>query len=208
MLLIGILLASVLVLLAIESVGYSRGGYNGDFWKLPLDDKLDHVAKHDRDWWWVGSWSLVGIFLLTGGLAALAYLLADAGEPVLAFVGLGIFLVAMIAWIFGLLFQTAGVSQAAKQRQETGETPSWIHPLWYAGYLSETAWVVGANIAGNPQHRASARLGGLDGHCPRRADPSRGGHHQGRFPPTRRFGSVRDRSSSHHRSGIGRRLFG
>ncbi len=147
MLLTGILLSSALVLIAVESVGYSRGGYNGAFWKLPLDDKLDHVAKHDHDWWWVGSWSLVGIFLMTGGLTALAYLLADAGEPVLAFVGLGIFLVAMIAWVFGLIFQTAGVSQAAKQRQESGETPLWIHPLWSAGYLSESAWVVGANIA-------------------------------------------------------------
>lgn len=147
MLLTGILLASVLVLLAVESVGYSRGGFNGAFWQLPLDGKLDHVAKHDRDWWWVGSWSLVGIFLLTGGLAALAYLLADAGEPVLAFVGLGIYLVAMIGWVFGLLLQTAGVSQAAKQRKETGETPSWIHPLWSAGELSEGGWLVGANIA-------------------------------------------------------------
>lgn len=147
MLLTGILLASVFALLLIESVGYRRGGFNGAFWQLSLDDKLDHVAKHDHDWWWVGSWSLVGLFLLTGGLSALTYLLADAGEPVLAFVGLGIYLVALIAWIYGLLFQTAGMSQAAKQRQETGVTPSWIHPLWYAGYLSEGGWVVGANIA-------------------------------------------------------------
>ena len=44
--LVGILLLSGVILLAVEAVGYVRGGYNSAFWKLPLDEKLDHVADH------------------------------------------------------------------------------------------------------------------------------------------------------------------
>ncbi len=90
---------------------------------LPLDDKLDRVAVHSWEWWWVSIWELVGLFLVTGGLAGLTYLLAAEDEPVLASVAFGGYLVALVAWVFGLIAQAAAVFQAATQRTETGETP-------------------------------------------------------------------------------------
>ena len=147
MLLVGILLVAGMGLIAVEAVGYNRGGYNAEFWSLPLDDKLDRVALHHREWWWVSIWELVGLFLMTGGLAGLTYLVAAQGEPVLASVAFGGYLVALFAWVFGLIAQAAAVSQAATQRTETGETPSWIHPFWAAGYLAEGAWIIGTNLA-------------------------------------------------------------
>jgi hypothetical protein len=140
-------LVSGIGLVAVEAVGYIRGGYDSAFWKLPLDDKLDHVAEHRWEWWWVSIWELVGLFLMTGGIAGLTHLLAEAGESILAFVALGGYLVALFAWVFGLITQAATVSQAAHQRIETGTTPSWIHPLWQAGYFAEGAWVLGTNLA-------------------------------------------------------------
>jgi len=147
MLLIGILLMAVVGLIAVESIGFRRGGFGGEFWKKPLDDKLDQVVKHTGDWWLVSITELVGIFLMTGGLAGLTYLLATDGEGVLAFAAFGGYLVALIAWVFGLIAQTTTVSKAATTRAETGETPEWVHPFWAAGYLAEGVWVVGTNLA-------------------------------------------------------------
>ena len=147
MVLLAILLLSGLALVAVESVGYVRGGYNSAFWKLPLDAKLDHVAEYPWEWWWISVWGLVGMFLLSGGVFGLVHELAEAGEPVLAFVAVGGYAVAAVAWIAGLIIQAASVSQAARQRAEAGTTPSWLHPFWQAGYFAELAWIAGANIA-------------------------------------------------------------
>ena len=147
MLLIGILLMASIGLIAVESIGYRRGGFDGEFWRKPLDEKLDHVAKHTRDWWLVSITELVGIFLMTGGLAGLTYLLATDGEGALAFAAFGGYLVALIAWVFALIAQTTTFSRAATTRAETGETPAWVHPFWDAGYLAEGVWIVGTNLA-------------------------------------------------------------
>ena len=147
MLLVGILLMAPTLLIAVQAPGYRRGGYNAEFWQRPLDEKLDHVALHTREWWWVSLWELAGLFLMTGGLAGLTYLLVAAGEPVLAFVSFGGYLVALIAWVFGGIAQAATVSRAATDRAESGETPSWIHPFWETGYLAEGAWIIGGNLA-------------------------------------------------------------
>lgn len=147
MVVVGILLVSALALMAIESVGYTRGGYNAAFWKLPLDEKLDHVDVHRREWWWISIWSLVGLFTVSGGVFGLAQMLADGGEPVLAYVALGGYVVAVLAWVFGVSFQAAAVSEAAKQRSESGATPAWLHPLWSAAFLAEIVWIVGSNIS-------------------------------------------------------------
>ena len=55
MVLVAALLLSGLVLVAVESVGYVRGGYDSAFWRLPLDAKLDQVAEHRWEWWWVSA---------------------------------------------------------------------------------------------------------------------------------------------------------
>jgi hypothetical protein len=147
MVLVGVLLLSGLVLVAVEAVGYSRGGYNSAFWRLPLDEKLDHVSEHRWEWWWISIWGLVGLFLMTGGVFGLADLLAEGGEPVLAYVALGGYTVAVLAWVVGLVIQAASVSEASRQRVETGETPAWLHPLWSAGWVAELTWIVGGNLA-------------------------------------------------------------
>ncbi len=147
MLLTGIMLASGLAMVAVETVGYTRGGYNSAFWKLPLDDKLDHVAEHRWEWWWISLWELVGLALVTGGVFGFATLLAEAGEAVVANVALGIYVVALIAWVVGALFQAAAVSEASKHRAEMDETPAWIHPFWSAAWVGEASWIIGANAA-------------------------------------------------------------
>lgn len=147
MIVIGVLLVMGLGLVALEGVGYVRGGYNSAFWNLPLDGKLDHVDEHRWEWWWVSIWGTTGLFVMSGGVFGLAYLLGDAGEGALAAVGLGGYTIALISWVFGSTLQAAGVSRASRQRVETGATPAWIHPLWDVGYYAEAVWIIGANIA-------------------------------------------------------------
>ncbi len=147
MILVGVLLLSGLILMFVEAVGYVRGGYSSAFWKLPLDEKLDHVEAHRWEWWWVSLWGLVGLFALTGGVFGLGYLLADAGEPILASVAVGAFTVAVFASVGGLVVQATSVSEAARQRTETGGTPSWLHPAWNGAFVAELSWISGANLA-------------------------------------------------------------
>lgn len=147
MILVGVLLLTGLGLLALEGVGYARGGYDSAFWRLPLDEKLDHISEHRWEWWWVSIWGTVGLFAMTGGVFGLTHLLAEEGEGLLASVALGGYAVALISWVFGSALQAAGVSRASRQRAETGATPAWIHPLWDAGYYAEAVWVIGSNLA-------------------------------------------------------------
>ncbi len=147
MIVVGVLLTAGLALVAVESVGYVRGGFNSEFWALSLDDKLARVGEQQWAWWWVASWSLVGLFLMSAGVVGLTQMLAEAGEPTLAAVALGGFLVALMAWVAAQLIQAAAVSRAARVRVETGETPGWMRPLWDAAYLAEAIWVFGTNLA-------------------------------------------------------------
>ena len=147
MVLVAFLLLSGLVIVGVETVGYFRGGYDSAFWRLPLDAKLDHVVAHRWEWWWISVWGLIGMFVITGGMVGLGYLLAEAGEPVLAAVAVGGYLVAAVTWVFGLIIQAAAVSEAAKQRADSAETPAWLHPLWNGAFFAELSWISGANVA-------------------------------------------------------------
>lgn len=147
MTLVGVLLLSGLALIAVEAVGYVRGGYNSAFWRLPLDEKLDHVAANRWEWWWVSIGGLVELLLVTSGAFGLGYLLADAGEPVLAAAAIGGYTVAAMAWLYGLIIQAAAVSEAARQRVDAGATPTWLHPLWNGAYVAELVWITGANLS-------------------------------------------------------------
>ena len=147
MLIVGFLLTAAIALIAVQATGYRRGGYDSEFWRLPLDDKLDHLNDHLRDWWWVSIWELVGVFLMTAGIAGLSGLLAEEGEVALAYVGFGAYLTALIAWVFGLIAQTTALPRASADRAETGHTPEWIHPFWAAGYMAEGVWIVAGNLA-------------------------------------------------------------
>jgi hypothetical protein len=147
MTLVGVLLVSGLGLVLVESVGYLRGGFNSEFWSLPLEGKLDGVAAQQWAWWWVSGWSLLGLVTIGAGTAGLAGLLAENGEVVLGAVALGAYLVGLIAWVLGQITQAAVVSRAAVRRSDSGETPDWIQPLWDAAYLAEGVWVITANLA-------------------------------------------------------------
>ena len=147
MVLVAALLLSGLVMMAPESSAYTRGGYGSAFWRLPLDDKLVHVASHRWEWWWLSIWGLVALFLVSAGISGLGRLLAEAGEPVLAAAAVGGFALAAVAWVLGLIIQAASVSEAAKQRADTGTTPAWIHPFWSGGFLAELTWITGSNLA-------------------------------------------------------------
>jgi hypothetical protein len=102
---------------------------------------------HRQEWWWISFGQLVGIFAMTAGLSGLTYLISVEGELVLACVSFGAYLVALFAWVLGLISQTATIPRAASQRAETGETSSWIHAFWDAGYLAEGVWIIGTNLA-------------------------------------------------------------
>lgn len=147
MILVGALLVSSLALVAVEAVGYARGGYNSAFWGLPLDSKLDHVSRNRAMWWWISIWELVGIFALSGGVFGLVSLLAEGGEATLSYVALGGFVLALSVWVLGLVVQTSSISVAASQRADSGDTPAWIHPFWQSGYLAEGVWIIGTNLS-------------------------------------------------------------
>lgn len=141
-----LLVAGLVIAGAGGGIGSARG-FNAAFWKLPLDGKLEFVHDHRRDWWGEAIAGVVALFVTTSGVGGLTYLLSDAGEPVTAFVALGGYLVAMSAWVFGLIAQTAGFPRAASQRAHSGQTPDWIRGIFAAAYLAEGVWVIGANLA-------------------------------------------------------------
>lgn len=117
------------------------------FWALPLAEKLSHLHTHRRQWRWLSVGSILGLVLLTSGVASLTYLLTAAGQGPLAWAAFGVYLVALIAWTVGLLAQTATLPTAATQQAETGSTPSWIHAFWATGYLAEALWVILGNLS-------------------------------------------------------------
>jgi hypothetical protein len=148
MLLVGLVLVLALVADAIGSgVAYLRSGYDGKFWALPLEEKLAHIDANRRDWWWMSMGGLKALFLLTGGIAGLTFLLAEAGETPLASVSFGFYIIGMIAWVLAMIFQTTALPRAASMRIETDTAPDWLHPIWDAGAMAEMTWVIGANTA-------------------------------------------------------------
>ncbi len=146
MLVTGLLLISGVVTVIVQAPGYRRGNFDSKFWSLPLGEQLDRIGEKNRHWWWVGGWSIVGVTLMTGGVTSLASAIGDAGGAALAFSGLGMYLVAMAGWIFGIAISYAAMSEGAKQKASTGDIPSWVAPLGSAAYMAEVTWVVAANI--------------------------------------------------------------
>ncbi len=144
---LGILLLLIVPLFAAESVGYTRGGYNSRFWALPLDEKLDHVAAHPREWLWIGAMWIPMLAVATAGLTAFSLLLAQAGQGTLAGIGMGAFLLGALAWLTGVILQVALVSRAATVRRDTGTTPGWLQPFWSAGLWFEGGFILLSNLA-------------------------------------------------------------
>ena len=140
--LVGSVLLLLVPLLAVYGVVASRGGYwDAAFWASPRDRKLEHIAGHRREWLWIHAGWILILGVLAAGAAGLAALLAAAGEPALAGIGLGAFLVGVGGWLAGILLQGAPMHVATRVRRETGATPGWLEPLSTAAGLGEAAFV-------------------------------------------------------------------
>lgn len=138
----GVTLLALVPLLVIEAVAYTRGGMLNEFWRRPIDGKLDHLIGHQREWWVMGVVWIAMLAVTVGGMTGLVA--SNGGEW--AWIGLGALVIGAGAWLVGIMLQTAGGAIAATQRAEHGATPAWVHPLWGAAWMGELAWVLLANL--------------------------------------------------------------
>lgn len=139
----GALLLAPIGLGFVEAVGYRRGRFLRAFWELPLDAKLDHIGRNEAAWRLMYVPWLATVAVTTGGLAGLAFVLSD----VVGWAGFGGFVLAAVAWLMAIVQQSAGLSEAARQRAATGETPSWAVATARVSYVLELFWVGAANLA-------------------------------------------------------------
>lgn len=144
---VGIVLLLILPSLFIEVPASRRGGYDAAFWRLAIDDKLDHIAQQPVHWTRLGLVWLANLALAAAGMTAFTYQLASAGSGTLAFLALGAFLFGIAAWLVGALMQTAVVRHAARVRAAGGATPDWLQAFWDLGGWAELAYVGAANAA-------------------------------------------------------------
>ena len=144
---VGIILVLIFPLLFVEAPAFFRGGYKADFWKLSLDDKLDHIAKEPRYWTRMGVVWLPILALAVAGMTGFTYQLASSGAGTLAYVALGSFLFGAVAWLGGVLVQTTSIKRAAELRAVSGRTPDWLEAGWNLGWWSELTFVSAANAS-------------------------------------------------------------
>jgi hypothetical protein len=146
--LVGVALLLVVPLLVATGLMSARGGYaSGSFWRATRDEKLDRIVDGREYWLWMHVTWVVLLLVLAGGMTGAAFLLAGAGEPALAGIGIGLFLVAVICWLVGVVLQGAPGVIAAELRHERGETPGWLAPLFTVVGWTEVAYVVGTAAA-------------------------------------------------------------
>lgn len=139
----GLTLLALVPLLVVDGIVEARGGMGGEFWRRPIDGKLDHIVGHRREWWVMGAMWIGILAAAMGGTTALVAAVGDGW----AWVGLGALAISAACWLIGVVLQTAGGAVAATQRAEQGVTPDWVHPLWSAAWMCELSWVVVANLA-------------------------------------------------------------
>jgi hypothetical protein len=145
--LVGIVLLGVVPLVVWDAANSLRGGFDNDFFARPVGEKLPHVAEHTSAWLRLGTAWIPITVLLVAGFAAFALQIAEAGEPVLAALGFGTFMVGALAFIVAVVPATHAVAAAAEVHKETGGIPSWLGPLWAASGIAERTFVVSANLA-------------------------------------------------------------
>jgi hypothetical protein len=144
---VGIVLVLIFPLLFVEAPAFFRGGYRTDFWKLPLDEKLDHIAGQPRYWTRMGVVWLPILALSVAGMTAFGFQLASSGSGTLSYLALGAFVFGSVAWLIGSLVQTSAVKQAAELRAASGVTPGWLQAAWSLAWWSELTYIVAANVA-------------------------------------------------------------
>jgi hypothetical protein len=143
----GIVLLTLVPLVVANGVLEARAGFMSEFWRLPLDGKLDRIADMPRHWAGMGAIWVGTVAAVAAGMTGLTVVLVDAGAGVVAGLALGGFLVTTTGWLIGVIAQTVGAGQGAKERRETGDTPGWLPPVWMAAWWSELTWVVVSNLA-------------------------------------------------------------
>lgn len=144
---VGFVLLAVIPFVAWDGVSALRAGFDNAFWARPFDVKMDHIPDERAAWRRLGIVWIPINMLLTGGLTAFVFQLAEAGETVWGALGLGVFLLGALAFPPAVLLMVATVDHAARERRDEGSTPTWVHPAWLSAWWSERAFVVGANLA-------------------------------------------------------------
>lgn len=144
---VGIVLLLIVPFLFVEAPAYFRGGYTTEFWNLPRDEKLDHIAKQPAYWTRMGLAWMPILMLAVAGMTAFSHQLAASGSATLSYLALGAFLLGSFAWLGGVLVQTSSVRHAARMRASSGSTPVWLQPGWDLAWWSELTYVSAANLA-------------------------------------------------------------
>jgi hypothetical protein len=144
---VGIVLLLIFPLLFVEAPAYMRAGYKSDFWKLPRDEKLDHIATQPGYWTRMGVVWLPILTLSVAGLTAFSHQLASVEAGTLAYLALGAFGFGAVAWMIGSLVQTSAVRRAAELRAAEGTTPGWLDAAWNLAWWAELTYIVAANLA-------------------------------------------------------------
>jgi hypothetical protein len=141
---VGLALVLLLPLFVGTGIVSARGGYaTASFWRSERDRKLERITEHTGEWLWLHGVWVVLLVVLAGGMAGAATLVSDAGEPALAGIGVGIFLVSVVAWLVGVLLQGPPAAIAARVLREEGRSPSWLEPLFTAVGWVEVTYVAG-----------------------------------------------------------------
>ena len=143
---VGIVLLTVVPLVAIDAVSTLRAGFNNAFWEKPLEEKLHLIAARHAAWRRLG---IVWIFVLgavASGLTAFTFQMAAAGEGVWAALGLGAFLTGAASFLAGAMPMITTVAAGALERQRTGSAPPWMQPAWDAGGWLERGFIITANL--------------------------------------------------------------
>jgi len=143
----GVTLLLIVPPLLMEIPAYRKGGYNAEFWKKPLDERLDHIAAHPDSWTRMGAIWLPILVLSVAGTMAFSFQLAAKGAETWAFLAMGAYIAGSAAWLIGSLIQTTAVRVAAQVRAQTGTTPDWLDAGWTIVWWSEITYVIAANVA-------------------------------------------------------------
>jgi len=84
---------------------------------------------------------------MTTGLSAFSILLGQAGEPLLAALALGCFLMGGFSFLVATLLQVGTSGVAARVWGETGTTPGWLEPMWIAASWAEMSYIMLSSLA-------------------------------------------------------------
>ena len=143
----GVVLLSLVPLLAADGVVSARGEFMGAFWASERDSKLEHIAGHRRQWAAMGTVWVVMLAVATAGIGAFGMLLGRSGEGILVAVALGLFFLGVVSMLAAASTLFGSVGVAAQARRDAGTTPAWLEPMWTAANWSEAVYIVLTGLA-------------------------------------------------------------